>query len=421
MFDNVSTFDNLKKRARAKFVTHSLASGLIKNGSKENEHAYQRILNCCSILEKKEDKLKAHYCNNRMCLVCSRIKTANLINGYAETIEKFANKKFITLTIPNCKDKELEQTLRKMSYGFSKLKRNIKKRYNITVEGIRHVEITYNENEKTFHPHYHIVINEKIFNRNFKKNSASATIVYYWLKQMKKEGIKPLLMCQDITQGNNGSVKELFKYFAKTIYKKQQRNGNTTVTEIRTIPPKQLDVIYTATYRKRMFQPFSIRKLKEFSEIENQYNDVNIKKIDVADCIDTLERKENLYYWRYKDWISQTGVLLSNYEPSEMLEKALKKKDFNFEGTQKAIIDKMKDLQYQERKHIFLLECAKKKEIPEKNIGIDWEKFDYAPDNYLHRAIVDIGKRDKERILNGRHKENKFKGKFFGVKEKQYI
>ena len=148
--------DVLKKRARAKYFTNSylhrliaLDSGLVKS--------YNQTLACASILTQDGDKVTGHYCNQRWCTVCNRIRIARMIEGYGAELHELEEPYFITLTVPNCTKDALKATIEQMNAAFQKIVDVLKKR-KVKLRALRKLEVTYNPQENTYHPHFHMIM-----------------------------------------------------------------------------------------------------------------------------------------------------------------------------------------------------------------------------------------------------------------------
>ena len=72
----------------------------------------------------------------------------------------------LTLTVPNCKYEDLNSTIKKMNSCWNKFfkkynaddLRSWKNRY-VKIDGaLKVLEVTVNQEEKTFHPHFHILL-----------------------------------------------------------------------------------------------------------------------------------------------------------------------------------------------------------------------------------------------------------------------
>lgn len=114
-----------------------------------------------SDLSKK--KLMAHNgCNNRFCPMCAwRVarKNALKIGICMKYIENEHRKRFLflTLTAPNVEGDKLKDELDKFNHSFKKLMER-KELKDMNKGYVRKLEITYNKEENTYHPHFHVII-----------------------------------------------------------------------------------------------------------------------------------------------------------------------------------------------------------------------------------------------------------------------
>jgi hypothetical protein len=139
------------------------------------------------------------YCKCRSCIICSGIKTASLINKYKHILNDF-NFQFMTLTVPNCSESDLKLVVNNMFYSFTLIKDVMRKR-NKKINGVRKIEITFNSKTWDYHPHLHCLIDSEF----------AAEFVDLWLKYnpLSKE------WCQDLRDVDDNSLIELFKYVTK--------------------------------------------------------------------------------------------------------------------------------------------------------------------------------------------------------------
>lgn len=97
-------------------------------------------------------------CNSRFCPECNRIRAARLVELYKYSIMVLPayRCRFITLSIISVPKGELKKGIKQLAAHFQKfVKRKFWKKF---VYGyLRGLEITYNEKEQTWHPHYHLL------------------------------------------------------------------------------------------------------------------------------------------------------------------------------------------------------------------------------------------------------------------------
>lgn len=299
-FDELSDAKNkgiFYRRARAKRLSNSLIECLLKLES-PLKNGYANTYKCTSILTHNHatNKITARYCKNRWCMVCNRIRTAQLMIKYMDVMKSWENKYFVTLTIPNPMPYQLRDAIGKMDKDMRCIQDVMKKRGDPLV-GIKKLECTKQPERVDFHPHYHIVVvGEKQAN----------TLVYEWLLRNESASAN----AQDVRpckEDNDSDLKELFKYFTKII------SGKGGVD--RRIITRDLDIIFRCMVGRRVFQPFGFKlppptttKDKELVDAANEY------------------ARKSMYEWvdGLSDWVGvDTGEMLTGYKPSESFSNLL--------------------------------------------------------------------------------------------------
>ena len=269
----------LSKKARKKYITMGVVNPLINLHSKL-EPSYHRTRDCAKVMVQEGKKLTAKYCNNRWCLVCNGIRTMRLIKGYLPTLITLPDRQFVTLTIPNVEGKKLEFTIRLMGVVLRRISGRFLKA-GTPIIGIRKLECTYNPILNTYHPHYHLIVSG---------GDVAVKLVDAWL-DVFGDAVRE---AQHITPTTDNGVSELFKYFTKIFVKGR-------------LYPDALDVIFTAMYGKRVFQPMGIRK--DVSE--------DIEGIISELCDDIPFTELQLWVWDDTDWFAMgSGEPLTHYHPS---------------------------------------------------------------------------------------------------------
>jgi hypothetical protein len=268
----------LQKRARAKAITNAIVFKLTSIESPLNK-SYWSTFHCSNVIIQDGEKLTSRYCNQRWCLVCNRIRTANLMRGYLPSIDAMQEPYLVTLTRPNVKSGYLKATIEDMQKKFTQSKDTLSKR-GIKLIGIRKIECTVNEKEQTHHPHYHCVIEGKEVAEQLKSQ---------WLIKNPKA----LHYLQDSRPLTDPI--ELFKYFTKMLTK----DGR--------VLPEPMDKTFRAMKGKRVFQPFG--------GIKKQSEDVEVK-----DAIQCDWKEANTEIWtfestgKFSDWYNANGEALSEVE-----------------------------------------------------------------------------------------------------------
>lgn len=102
------------------------------------------------------------FCKVRLCPMCNWRRSMKLALENKKVVEE-ANKRhklrwiFLTLTVANCKGDKLRDTITDMMNGFNRLTKY--KQVDDSIVGwFRALEITKNNKDNSYHPHYHMLI-----------------------------------------------------------------------------------------------------------------------------------------------------------------------------------------------------------------------------------------------------------------------
>lgn len=104
----------------------------------------------------------ASFCRVRLCPMCGwrrSLKVAHQVKRVAHTAMENVNLRwvFLTLTVRNVPEDKLSDEMDHLTKSFRRLFQ--KKRFKQTVLGFfRGLEVTYNREEDTYHPHYHVLL-----------------------------------------------------------------------------------------------------------------------------------------------------------------------------------------------------------------------------------------------------------------------
>lgn len=265
-----NVLEKIKKRAKSKYLTNKYIFKLITLHSALDK-GYWNTYYCNQVLVQEGKKIYGHYCGNRWCFECNRIRTAKLINGYKPVVSTFKDPWYIVLTVKNvdCEVLTLRSKVKEMNKEFRKIVDLIRKRDQIYIEAIRTIEVTYNKNTNKLHPHFNLVINGKV---------NAEMIITEWLKHFPENEVNRGGQCMERADIN--TLNELFKYVVKFDDK---------------TPGKALDTIFQALKGIMITSPTGIKKIKE--EIENL----------VITEISELVPAERSWWWsqKEKDWITK--------------------------------------------------------------------------------------------------------------------
>ena len=266
------------KRAVSKYKTIEIILPLIDLQS-DLKKAYWSTFHCCNVLLQDGKKITGKYCNNRWCIVCNRIRTAKLINGYLPVIRKeITDPFFVTLTIPNVPGTDLCQAIVEMTRTIIRINATFRFRKDFSLKGIRKIECVPGRHND-FHPHLHLLVSGELAGRE---------LITAWLNHYPDADKRG----QDIRPADQNSLIELFKY-------------STKLTAGSKNEPEALDIIFKALYKKRTFQPIGLKKVAVSEDIEALQSQE----------IEELKSAVDAWVWEHevKDWVNSSGELLTAY------------------------------------------------------------------------------------------------------------
>jgi transcription termination factor NusB len=295
-----SAKESFGKRARVKYLTEAMAVGLANVPNSKLTKSYWNTFYCSSVLQKKGDTLTGKYCKNRWCLVCCRIRSAQLIKQYAPLLESWPEKHLVTLTVPNCSEELLESTVKDMKRGFDTIRRRFtmqhrRKQRESALQALRKLEATHNPERDDYHPHFHLVVPDLATANELREA---------WLIQFPQAKWKG----QDVRPANAGAAHELFKYFTKLV---------TTQSKERFIRLAPLNVIFEAIAGQQTFKAFGVVKLKE--ELGDEEATALAEELNIDAVFEWVQAQA--------DWVDKSsGEMLTNYQPSPQFRKFVESK-----------------------------------------------------------------------------------------------
>ena len=167
----------------------NLADSYKRLGNKK----YYRVIDCSTFLEFGVTKtsslklLQANFCKVRLCPMCAwrrSLKIFGQVSKVMDHVEENYNYRyiFLTLTVKNCYSKDLKDTLGLMTSAFNKM--NQRKAFKKAIKGyFRSLEITYNKEDDTYHPHFHLIL---AVNKNYFTDDKTYLSQSEWTKLWKE-------------------------------------------------------------------------------------------------------------------------------------------------------------------------------------------------------------------------------------------
>lgn len=278
--------DSMAKRARRKMNTHSTMEALINTlPHSDMRWGYKKALECCDVVKKIQirekhhytitrprlvydgfmsqrvetvdeirtewgephaEYLKGFYCKKRWCTVCNNIRSVQAYVKYGPVLTLWKEPYFVTLTVRNVPAgklysliDEMGKTWGRMTNGWTQEKR--RKKLEIP-SGMRKLECTYNSVYDDYHPHYHVICDSQ---------RSAERIRDAWLAQWPPELAAPA--AQNMKPADRNTIFELFKYFAKSISRKE---GDTRIY------PEAMDTMFRGMGGRRIIQDFNMAQYK---------------------------------------------------------------------------------------------------------------------------------------------------------------
>lgn len=174
-----------------------------------------RYYNCGTTIALQNGKIKsANFCRDRLCPMCAYRRSQKMFSQNMAVYQKIKDyhpnyrQLFLTLTVPNVKLWQLKETLRRMSASWNRLRNHRRFKDEPIVGYCKKLEITYNKETNTYHPHYHVMLTLKGW---------ASPIQYYvhWWSKSYQMG-RQLVCYVEAVKGDAKSVSEMSKYMTKS-------------------------------------------------------------------------------------------------------------------------------------------------------------------------------------------------------------
>lgn len=259
------------------------------------EHGYRKLVH-------------AQFCKDRLCPTCNWRRSRALSKQVVDVLHNAHGKRkmqylFLTLTVKNCKGKDLIKLIKKIFEGFHRLFK-YKKVDNITIGYVRALEITRNKKTGEYHPHFHVLIgvSPKYFKgKDYIKQSEWIAL---WKKAMKLD-YDPSVNIKKVKPKKEGqtieaAAYETAKYTVKdSEYIVQDKNGEVDTKNT----DEAVYYLAEALHGKRLIafgKLFKeVRKELKLQDIESDEADL-VGADDKEECkcpICQSDLKEIMYEW----------------------------------------------------------------------------------------------------------------------------
>jgi hypothetical protein len=297
---------------------------LNENPSMKLEKRLKRGLKCgLQVRVNEAGETESRYCGTRFCQVCNGIRTNMLFDRLKQKMAESDKWYMVVLSVQNCKDSELKNMVCRYKRNWQQINKWFKNNHEYKGNGFYTYEITYNEYADSYHPHIHIMIDnkesaDKILELWLKLNHSSKVKNYALLDK----GNKVIEMKPQASKEDADMILELIKYATKP-GTKDKKSGTININA------NALIVIYEALQDKQVFQTFgSFRGIKDYTEEE------------VSDIVQSSNENVNagagVYNWspQNSDWLNyDTGEFLTGNKKSTLVldrGKAITAESLNF-------------------------------------------------------------------------------------------
>ena len=247
----------------------------------------ERVISCgdtLQFIQNQDGNLKlyqAYFCKNKLCPMCNWRRSMKYSYQTSRIVDEAIKQSpkgrflFLTLTVKNIEGQALNSTISQLTKSFDRLFKRAKVQRNL-LGYLRSVEVTHNENDKTYHPHIHVLMMVRPSYFQSKKDYITQKEWSDMWSQSLKVDYTPMVdirIVKEKGKGLRGAVLETAKYPTKPI-KLDIENKQV------------VDDLYNGLYRKRqlgyggLFK--TIKKQLQLDDVEN------------GDLVHTSDDKENI-------------------------------------------------------------------------------------------------------------------------------
>lgn len=288
-------------RGKRKFITVQLTLSLIDVAKAKKDKKMEKKLwnsfHCQRKITESNGVIYGNYCKNRMCTVCMAIRKADIINRYYPVLSLWEQPQFVTLTIKSCYAKRLPFMMDKMIRAFQLIIDRTRKRYErgngLKLIGIRSLECNFNPIERTYNPHFHVIVPNKEMADLLKREWLAQ-----WPRKYAQHWCQKIIPVYDIKLNLIEVIKYGSKIFTEPEMKKKAKGqkGNPKIYA------RALYNILKAMNNRRLFDRFGFN--------------VSTATIEPTGAKVITDFQEMIYIPKLHDWINKgTMERLTNFAP----------------------------------------------------------------------------------------------------------
>lgn len=247
----------------------------------------ERVISCgdtLQFIQNQDGNLKlyqAYFCKNKLCPMCNWRRSMKYSYQTSRIVDEAIKQSpkgrflFLTLTVKNVEGKALNSTISQLTKSFDRLFKRAKVQKNL-LGYLRSVEVTHNQNDKTYHPHIHVLMMVRPSYFQSKKDYITQKEWSDMWSQSLKVDYVPMIDIRTVKEtgkGLRGAVLETAKYPTKPI--KMDIENKQVV-----------DDLYNGLYRKRQLGYGGL-----FKTIKKQ---LTLDDVENGDLVHTSDDKENI-------------------------------------------------------------------------------------------------------------------------------
>lgn len=245
----------------------------------ENIFDYEKFkyfADCGKFLGTNAEKeiMTGNFCKNRFCPVCNRRYASqkwHKVKSIAEQLKIIFNPCFalLTLTVENVTGEELKAEITHLMKSIDRLHKTSLWKNNV-IGFFRSLEVTYNQEKKTYHPHYHYIL---CLDGNYKENMIPTWKWRQTWERSARLNYASQINIQIIEDDNalSGGIAEVAKYAVK-ISSVIEKDGNAIKPLEQALKGRRL-ISYGGAIKEiaKQYDRKAKQELKERDKIPEEY------------------------------------------------------------------------------------------------------------------------------------------------------
>ena len=299
---DVANIQILQNRAKRKTTTQKIIPALVEVATKKGDHEranlYWNTYHCLNrMVLSGENRTYGNYCKNRFCTLCAGIRKAEIINKYMPILKSWDEPYFVTLTAKAVPAISLRKRMSDMLRGIKKIIQKIKKRAqrntSFKLIGIRSLECNFNPQQRTYNPHFHLIVPDK---------KTADCFIKEWLTLLTTKFAASCAQKATKIYDREKALVEIVKYCTKIFTDPTMQKSKKKTTHFVYI--SAIDNIIAAMKGLRIFESFGFRLPKK----------EKISKITMLSVYHELTYDPIL-----SNWVSSKNIAISNFDDNNQL------------------------------------------------------------------------------------------------------